>query len=97
MLSTPAADNCSTLHRQITSEVDKYLQEAAEKHERDDNYYDGQYMATNTSRPQQEANFLEEKDDAGNDEEAENVIVLESDGQDTGAYYGSSTELPASR
>ena len=50
-LSTPAADNCSTLQRQITSEVDKYLQEAAEKHERDNNYYDGWHVATNTSRP----------------------------------------------
>ena len=40
-LSTPAVDDCSTLHRQITSEFDKYLQEAAEKHEQDDNYYDG--------------------------------------------------------
>ena len=56
-LSTPAADNCSTLQRQITSEVDKYLQEATEKCERDDNYYDRQHMATNTSRPQQESNF----------------------------------------
>ena len=28
-LSTPAADNCSTLQKQITSEIDKYLQEAA--------------------------------------------------------------------
>ena len=40
-LSTPAVDDCSTLHRQITSELDKYLQEATEKCERDDNYYDG--------------------------------------------------------
>ena len=40
-LSTPAVDDCSTLHRQITSELDKYLQEATEKHEQDDNYYDG--------------------------------------------------------
>ena len=32
-LSTPAVDDCGTLHRQITSEIDKYLQEAAEKHE----------------------------------------------------------------
>ena len=39
-LSTPAADNCSTLQKQITSEIDKYLQEATEKCERDDNYYD---------------------------------------------------------
>ena len=41
LLSTPATDNHSTLQRQITAEVDKYLQEATEKHERDDNYYDG--------------------------------------------------------
>ena len=40
-LSTPAVDDCSTLYRQITSELDKYLQEAAEKREQDDNYYDG--------------------------------------------------------
>ena len=32
-LSTPAVDDCGTLHRQITSELDKYLQEAAEKRE----------------------------------------------------------------
>ena len=36
-LSTPAADNCSTLQKQITSELDKYLQEATEKRERYDN------------------------------------------------------------
>ena len=30
-LSTPAVDDCSTLHRQITSKLDKYLQETAEK------------------------------------------------------------------
>ena len=51
-LTTPAADNCNTLQRQITSEIDKYILEAAEKHERDDNYYDGWHMATNTSSPQ---------------------------------------------
>ena len=92
MLSTPAADNRSTLQRQITAEVDKYLQEAAEKRERDDNYYDGWYVATNTSSPQQEANFLDEDNNAGSDEEAENAIVLESNGQDTGAHYWNSSE-----
>ena len=91
-LSTPAADNCSTLQRQITSEIDKYIQEATKKRERDDNYYDGQHVATNTSSPQQEANFLEEDDDAGSDEEADNANVPDSDGQDTGVYYRSSTE-----
>ena len=40
LLSTPASDNCSTLHIQITSKLDKYLQEAAEKHEAEDNYFD---------------------------------------------------------
>ena len=62
-LSTPAADNCSTLQRQITSKLDKYLQEATEKHERYDNYYEWWHVATNTSSPHQEANFLEEDDD----------------------------------
>ena len=88
-LTTPAADNCSTLQRQITSKIDKYLQEAAEKHERDDNYYDGWHMATNTSSLQQEANFLEQDDDAGSDEEDNKESVPESNGQDTGVHYRS--------
>ena len=88
-LSTPAADNCSTLQRQITSELDKYLQEATEKHERYDNYYDGWHMATNTSSPQQETNILEEGDDAGSDEEANNAITPEPHGKDTGVHYSS--------
>ena len=91
-LSTPAANNCSILQKQITSEIDKYLQEATEKCERDNNYYDGWHMTTNTSSPQQGANFLDEVDNTGSDEEAENAIILESNGQDTGVYYGSSTE-----
>ena len=49
-------------------------------------------MATNTSSSQQEANFLDEDDDAGTNEEAENAIEPESDGQDTGMYYSSLTE-----
>ena len=88
-LSTPAADNCSTLQRQITSELDKYLQEATEKCERYDNYYDGWHVATNTSSPQQEANFLEEDYDAGSDEEANNAITPESHRKDTSVYYSS--------
>ena len=92
LLSTPAADNCSTLQRQITSELDKCLHEATEKCERDDNYYDGWHMATNTSSLQREANFLEENNDTGSDEEVNNAIVPESNGQDTGTYYGSSSE-----
>ena len=88
-LSTPAADNCSTLKRQITSELDKYLQEAAEKCKRYDNYYDGQHVATNTSSPQQEANLLEGDDDADSDEEANNAITPEPHGEDTAMNYSS--------
>ena len=84
-LSTPIVDNCSTLQNQVTSEIDKYLQEAAERCERD-NYFDRQHMATNTSSPQQEVNFLEQ------DEEDDEIRVLESNGQDTGAYSTSPTE-----
>ena len=29
-LRTPAVDDCSTIHKQITSELDKYLHEATE-------------------------------------------------------------------
>ena len=82
-LSTPAVDDCSTLHRKITSELDKYLHEAAEKHEQDNNYYDVQHMSTNTSNPQQEANFLEEDNDTGSAEGFNNPIRLESNEQDT--------------
>ena len=60
-LSTPVADNSGTLQNQITSEIDKYLQEAAERRERDDNYFDGWHVATNTSSPQQEAKMTNDK------------------------------------
>ena len=48
LLSTPASDDCSTLHKQIMSELDQYLQEATEKHETEDNYFDGCHTSTNT-------------------------------------------------
>ena len=84
-LTTCVVDNCSTLQKQITSEIDKYLQEAAERHERDDYYFDGWHVATNTSSPQQEANYLEQYNDADIDE----VRVPESSDQDTGGYCAS--------
>ena len=91
MLSTPASDDYSTLHKQITTELDKYLQQAAEKHEVEDNYFDGQHMPTNTSTPQQEANYLED-DDAINNEEASNLTKLESHEQDTGIHHDSPSD-----
>ena len=49
-------------------------------------------MSTNTSNSQQEANFLDEDDDAGSDEEANNAIIPESHEQDTGTHYDSRPE-----
>ena len=51
-LSTHVADNPGMLWNQITSEVDKYLQEVAERCERDINYFDGWHVATNKSSQQ---------------------------------------------
>ena len=73
-LRTQVADNHGMLQNQITSEVDKYLQEAAERHEKDINYFDRWHMASNTSSQQQKADFVE------HDEEK----VPESNGNDTG-------------
>ena len=73
-LSTHVADNHGTLQSQITSEVDRYLQEAAERCERDVNYFDRWYVASNTSSQQQGADFVEHDEDK----------VPESNGQDTG-------------
>ena len=73
-LSTHVADNHGTLQNQITSKVDKYLQEVTGRHKRDINYFNGWHVATNTSSQQQKADFIE------HDEEK----VPESNGQDTG-------------
>ena len=73
-LSTHVADNHGMLQNQITSEVDKYLQEVVERHERDVNYFDGWHVATNTSSQQQKADSVE------HDEEK----VPESNGHATG-------------
>ena len=58
-LSTQVADNRNTLQNQITSEVDKYLQEVVERCERDVNYFDGWHVATDTVSHQQKANLVE--------------------------------------
>ena len=41
LLDTHVPDNQDTLQTQLTTEVDKYLREAAEKREMDVNYFDG--------------------------------------------------------
>ena len=82
LLSTHVPDNHDTLQNQITSEVDKYLQEVAERCERDVNYFDGWHVATNTSNQQHKANFVD------HDEEE----VPESNGQDTGENSAQNAE-----
>ena len=91
LLSTPVSDDCRTLHKQITSELDKYLQEATEKHEVEDNYFDGCHMSTNTSTSQREANYLEDENDVSIDN-ASNPIIPESHEQDTGLHRNSSSD-----
>ena len=74
LLGTQVVDNHGTLQNQITSEVDKYLQEAAERRERDVNYFNRRHMATNTSSQQQKPDLVK------HDEEK----VPESNNNDTG-------------
>ena len=85
--NTHIADNHSMLQNQITSEIDKYLLEVVERHERDVNYFNGQHVATNTSSPQQKANLIEQ------DEEHDEVRILESNGHDTGENGANHIEL----
>ena len=84
LLSTPASDDCSTLHKQITYELDKYLQEAAEKREAKDNYFDGCHTFTN-ALPLQQENYLQEDD--VNIDNASKSTIPESHEQDTGLHH----------
>ena len=47
-LETHVSDQQDTLQMQLSTEVDKYLQEAAVKREMDVNYFDAQHVAMNT-------------------------------------------------
>ena len=58
-LDTQVPDNQDTLQTQLISEVDKYLQEAAERRKRDVNYFNGQHVATNIINHQQEVDSVE--------------------------------------
>ena len=58
-LDTHVSDNQDTLQMQLTSEVDKYLQEVAERHKMDVNYFDSQHVATNTISHQQKVDSVE--------------------------------------
>ena len=58
-LDTHVSDNQDMLQMQLTSEVDKYLQEVAERHEMDINYFDEQHVATNTINHQPKVDSVE--------------------------------------
>ena len=63
-LEAHLSDQQDTLQMQLTTEVDKYLQERAEKREMNINYFDGQHVAMNTVNHHQMADVAEmEKDD----------------------------------
>ena len=62
-LATHAPDNHGTLQTQLTSEVDKYLQEVAERRERDVNYFDGQHVSMNTTTKQQKVDSVEHEEE----------------------------------
>ena len=84
------SDDCHTLHKQITSELDKYLQEAAERCEVEDNYFDGCHKSTNISPFRQEDYYLEEDDI--NIDNASKPTIPESHEQDTGLHHINSSD-----
>ena len=53
------SDQQDTFQMQLTTEVNKYLQEVAEKQEMDFNYFDRQHVAMNTINHQQIVNSIE--------------------------------------
>ena len=52
-LDAHVSDQQDTLQTQLSTEVDKYLQEAAAKREMNVNYFDAQHVAMNTINHQQ--------------------------------------------
>ena len=62
-LDTHISDNQDTLHTQLTSEVDKYLQEVAERREMDVNYFNDRHVPTNTISHEQKADSVEPETD----------------------------------
>ena len=89
-VNTPVSNDCHTLHNQIISKLDKYLQEAAEKHEAEDNYYDGCHKSTNTSSTQQEDSYLDGEE--ANTDINTKPSTPESHQKDTGFYQPSPSD-----
>ena len=62
-LDAHVSDQQDTLQMQLSTEVNKYLQEVAAKREMDINYFDAQHMATNTINHQQILDSADLKND----------------------------------
>ena len=62
-LNTLVPDNHGTLQTQLTSEVDKYLQEVAGRCKRDINYFDRRHASMNTTTQQQNIDSVEHKEE----------------------------------
>ena len=62
-LNTYVLDNHSTLQTQLTSEVDKYLQEVAERCKRDTDYFDRWHVSMNTTTQQQKVDSVEHEEE----------------------------------
>ena len=58
-LEVHVSDQQDTLQMQLTTELDKYLQESAEKQGMNVNYFDGEHVATNMVNHQQMADVAE--------------------------------------
>ena len=82
LLEAHVSNQQDTLQMQLTTEIDKYLQESAEKREMNVNYFDGQHMATNTGNHQQ----IDDVAEIGKD----NIPELVND--DTGKMCDNNTE-----
>ena len=81
-LEAHMSDQQDTLQMQLTTKVDKYLQESAEKQEMNVDYFDGQHMAKNTVNHQQ----IDDVAEIGKDN------ILELIDNDTGEMCDNNTE-----
>ena len=86
---TPVAQDNSTLHNQITSELDKYLQEATERHETQDNYFGRCHRSTNIS-PVQQKDFHHQGIIINPDQSPEVNHIPKSPKEDTGPHQSPS-------
>ena len=84
-LNTSASRDNGTLHNQMTSELAKYLQEATERRETRDNYFDGCHRSTNTS-PLQQEDHQRQENIANGDQKPEADYIPESRVEDTGPH-----------